>query len=93
MAKICRECGYETEYGVDMTYCPVCEGYLEDAGRCKRCGEIVAEVELDEGWCKECQDTLVNNMIHSLKTYFTPIERKMFREFVTEEDFDAIWED
>lgn len=93
MAKICEECGYDVEDGVDMTYCPVCEGYLEEVGHCKRCGKTVAKVDLDEGFCPNCQDAIVDHVIKILRLWTTPKERKLFREFISEEDFDAIWED
>ena len=93
MLKVCGECGEEVYDGEGRTYCPKCEGYLEEAKICPHCGSIVPQIELDQGYCTNCQDTLVDRVIHTLEYYFTPHERKMFREFVREEDFEKLWEE
>lgn len=73
--------------------CPICECVVEEAEECEHCHEIVPKIDLDQGYCPDCQDALVDYMVVTLRLFTTPKERKLLREFMSEEDFEKLWEE
>lgn len=79
--------------GYDYCVCPHCgDDNLNEAVRCECCDEYVDALDLDEGWCPECQDKLVNDVIKTLKKNFTSEDLYLFRLWVPNETFEELWE-
>lgn len=86
---ICEQ-GHLLEH--EFKECPHCQCLVEEAVKCEKCGEWTWQEGIDHGWCPDCQDRLVHTVILAIKAYTTPEERHLFREWVTEEAFDRLWE-
>lgn len=77
----------------EVKECPHCQCLVEEAAECEKCLMWTWKDELDHGCCPDCQDILVDKVIRTIKSEFSPKERHLFREWVTEEAFERLWED
>ena len=97
---ICRECGAVSEelhrkcfddldtmfQGYTMV-CPFCHSdEVEDAVECEKCGKYVAEDELTEGLCTECEID-IRNKVFDFFEQFSEVERKYIFESGILEEF------
>lgn len=72
--------------------CPICQSVVDEAIKCRVCGEYSFASETSYGWCPDCQDDLVDRFCRATRE-FDADERHLVFEFIDKNEWEIKGED